>query len=76
MGLLREVLVMRTLIAFGLLAGLTLFTGCASTISKTEDQRKNAYKENIDNDFRQIGDDWDMAWLADRPGRLTRWYTR
>lgn len=67
---------MRKIVLIGLFIGCAVLSGCTSTISKTSDERMNAYRANIDNDLRQLGDDWDMAWLADRPGRMTRWYTR
>jgi len=67
---------MRTLIGLGFLTALAALTGCNGMVRDYE-ERKNMYAQTIDSDLRQLVDDWDNFWLADRShSRLTEWYTR
>jgi len=66
---------MRLAVLFGLLVGVGLLTGCTGVV-KTPAERSNTYAQVLDMDTRQLVDDWDMVWLADRQYRLTRWHTR
>ncbi len=66
---------MRTLAFLGFLLLIVWSAGCA-TVTKTPAEVRNTYKQELDLDMRQIADDWNMIWLADRQYRLTRWYTR
>lgn len=60
-----------------LVAGLlgVAVTGCNGVV-KNYDERMNTYGQALDMDLRQMVDDWDKVWLADRQYRLTRWHTR
>lgn len=68
---------MRALLLSGLLTALALVatTGCA-TVTKTPEEVNATYKQIIDIDARQMGDDWNYLWLSDRQYRLTRWHMR
>lgn len=66
---------MRIWLLLGLLAGLALSAGCA-TVTKTPEENVANVRSVLELDMRQIGDDWNLIWLADRQGRLTRWHTR
>lgn len=66
---------MRKWLLFGLLAGLAVTSGCA-TVTKTPAENAAAWRQNIEHDARQIGDDWNLIWLTDHQGRLTKWHTR
>lgn len=66
---------MHKLALLGLLAGVALLAGCNGVV-KTYDDRKNQYSRTLDYDLRQLVDDWDAIWLADRQYRMTPWHTR
>ncbi|HQL53669.1 MAG: hypothetical protein KA383_11740 [Phycisphaerae bacterium] len=66
---------MRTLMLFGLLAGLGLLAGCA-TVTKTPAENWAHTRANIELDMLQIADDWNLIWLNTHQTRLTRWHTR
>lgn len=66
---------MRTLALLGLLAGIVALCGCEGVV-KNFDERMNQYGQTLDMDTRQLVDDWDYLWLADRQYRMTRWHTR
>jgi len=66
---------MRMWLLLGLLAGVALSAGCA-TVTKTPEENRASIRSALELDMRQIGDDWNLIWLADRQGRLTRWHTR
>jgi hypothetical protein len=67
---------MRMLMAMGLFVGLLGLTGCNGMVLNYE-ERQNMYAQTIDSDLRQLVDDWDAFWLAERShSRLTEWYTR
>jgi hypothetical protein len=66
---------MRLSILLGCLTALTVLTGCNGMVQTYED-RKNTYSRVLDTDTRQLVDDWDTFWMADRQTRLTEWYTR
>ncbi len=59
----------------GLLAGAAFGTGCA-TVAKTPEENLTMYRQIAELDIRQMADDWNLIWLADRQSRLTRWHTR
>lgn len=56
--------------------GAALIAGCGPGVAKTAADRENTYRRVLDMDFRQLNDDWDLLWLADRQYRLTEFYTR
>ena len=66
---------MRTWVLLGLLLGLVAAAGC-TTMVKTSAEVRSTYRQVLDADLRQMSEDWNVLWLADRQYRLTRWYTR
>ena len=66
---------MRFLAAIGVALGLALVSGCA-TVDKTGPEVVNTWRESLDMDAKQMSHDVNVLFLADRPGRLTEWYTR
>jgi hypothetical protein len=67
---------MRKCVLLTLIFGLSVFAGCGAGVVKTPDERMNTYRQVLNMDMRQLADDWDTLWLADRQYRLTRWRTR
>jgi hypothetical protein len=67
---------MRKCVLIGLLTGLSVLVGCGAGVVKTRAERENAFHQSVAMDLRQMADDWDTLWLADRQYRLTRWQTR
>lgn len=63
-----------TLLAF-VATSLLAWTGCNGMV-KSYEGRKNTYEIVLDRDLRQLADDWDTFWLADRQYRLSRWSVR
>ncbi len=66
---------MRKWLWLGLFAGLALATGCA-TVAKTPAENSAVHRQIFELDVRQMGDDWNLIWMADRQSRLTKWHTR
>ncbi len=66
---------MRTLALLIAAAAVVGLSGC-NGVAKSKTEIHNTVKQTLDMDMRQIVDDWNMIWLADRQGRLTRWQTR
>jgi hypothetical protein len=66
---------MRIVLFLALLAGASLAAGCA-TVTKTPQENVANVRSVLELDMREMSDDWNMVWLADRQGRLTRWHTR
>lgn len=58
-----------------MLLGLVAAAGC-TTMVKTPAEVRSTYRQVLDADLRQMSEDWNVLWLADRQYRLTRWYTR
>jgi hypothetical protein len=54
-----------------LLVAMILATGCGEGIAITRRERQERHKRILENDWKQINDDWDSFWLNDREGRLT-----
>mgnify|MGYP001073572464 CR=1 FL=1 len=46
--------------------------GCGDGVASTQRERQARYKAIIDNDFRQLVDDWDYLWLMDEKTHLSR----
>ncbi len=65
---------MRKLVILVAIVGLASVAGCGMTRSSQE--IRNVAKQTLNMDMRQLVDDWNMLWLADRQSRLTRWHTR
>jgi hypothetical protein len=40
------------------------------------DERRNRFGGILDNQSRQVVDDWDYFWLQDRSSRLTPWHVQ
>jgi hypothetical protein len=66
---------MRMWLLLGLLAGLAVATGCATVTMSPQENRANV-RSVLELDMREMADDWNMIWMADRQTRLTRWHTR
>jgi hypothetical protein len=69
---------MRKVLFCGLLLGLAALaaaSGCA-TVTMTPEENCMLQRRVFETDMLQIGDDWNLIWLNDRPSRLTRWITR
>ncbi|MBP7933788.1 MAG: hypothetical protein KA354_03985 [Phycisphaerae bacterium] len=63
---------MKRLFLFASLAVVGFSTwGCGDGTAETARERQVRYKRVMDNDMKQINDDFDSFWLMDRPGRLT-----
>jgi len=59
------------LAAVGAMVFLT--TGCGDGVAYTRQERAETHRRVLENDRKQLNDDWDAFWLMDRPGRLTWW---
>ncbi len=66
---------MRKLVILVAIVGLAAVAGCAG-VARSSQEIRNVNKQALDMDMRQIVDDWNMLWLADRQSRMTRWHTR
>jgi len=63
----------RMLVLLALLVGMMM--GCSGMVSTHKEQARR-YRTIVNIDMRQIVDDWDYFWLADRPMYLSYWYYR
>jgi hypothetical protein len=66
---------MRWWVLIGVAVTFVGLAGCHGMV-KTYDDRMNMYSQVLETDARQLVDDWDTFWLADRQYRLTEWYLR
>ena len=66
---------MRKLVILVAIVGLAAVAGCAG-VTRSSQEIRNVHKQALNMDMRQIVDDWNMLWLADRQSRMTRWHTR
>lgn len=66
---------MRKWILLGVFAGLATLSGCA-TVTKTPEENMATHRAIVELDMLQMADDWNLIWLNDRQGRLTKWHTR
>ena len=66
---------MRKWLLLGLLGGLAAAAGCATVTKSPADNVAN-FRSIVELDMREMADDWNMIWLTDRQGRLTKWQTR
>ena len=66
---------MRRFVLLALLLCPFVTIGCAG-VTKSSAEIARANDRALDMDLRQMTDDWNTLWLADRQYRLTRWYTR
>ena len=63
---------MKRLVLFAALAALAFsIAGCGDGTAESKRERQERYKRVMNNEFKQINDDWDSFWLMDRPSRLT-----
>lgn len=67
----RNRLLIATLIGFAAMA----CGGCA-TMTRTGEENARMQRQIVNLEMRQIADDWNYVWLADRQPRLTKWHTR
>ena len=49
-----------------------LQTGCGDGVAASKRERQARMSQIIDNDFRQLTDDWDYLWLMDEKTHLSR----
>jgi hypothetical protein len=54
---------------------LLAWSGCNGMV-RTYEGRMNTLEVVMDRDLRQLADDWDLLWLADRQYRLSNWSVR
>jgi hypothetical protein len=63
---------MKRLVLFASLAALAFsICGCGDGTAESKRERQERYKRVMNNEMKQINDDWDSFWLMDRPSRLT-----
>jgi hypothetical protein len=67
---------MRKLLLAGLFTALAMTTTGCQTVTKTPEEVRATHKQVMDLDARQMADDWNYLWLADRQYHLTRWHMR
>lgn len=67
----RSRLLFATLIGFAAL----ICSGCA-TMTKTGEESMRSQRQIVDLEMRELTEDWNYLWLADRQPRLTKWHTR
>lgn len=65
---------MRKFVLLVALIGLAAVAGCG--VARSPREIRNIAKQSADMDLRQLVDDWNFLWLADRQYRLTKWHTR
>ena len=63
----------RLVLLSALLVAMILATGCGEGVAITRRERQERHKRILENDWKQINDDWDAFWLNDREGRLSWW---
>lgn len=66
---------MRALLLLVVMVGLVLLGGCA-TMTQSSEEVTAQYGRIWGYELQQMSDDWNFAWLVDRPSRLTRWVMR
>jgi hypothetical protein len=66
---------MKKWLLLSIVMAATCVVGCA-TVTKTDQENVNTWKQIAELDERQIADDWNLIWLSDRQGRLTRFHVR
>ena len=60
-----------------ILLGMALVAGAfGCTVTKTAGEHAHAHNRQADLEAREVVEDIDTFWLADRPTRLTRWHVR
>lgn len=65
---------MKSLLILAALASLLIpVCGCGDGVAYTRRERENRYRQIIDNDFRQMTDDFDSFWLMDQKSHLSQW---
>ena len=65
---------MKKLLALTVL--LAAFIGGCGLADMNYSQRSGRYRNAVQINSRQIVDDFDYFWLAERPSHLTYWYVR
>ena len=60
-----------------ILLGVVLAVGSLGcTVTMTEAEHQHAYARQYDTETRQMVEDIDTFWMADRPSRLSKWHVR
>jgi len=63
---------MKRFVLLSALAALVLASiGCGDGMAITSRERQERHRLILENDMKQINDDWDSIWLMDRPTRLS-----
>jgi hypothetical protein len=63
---------MKRFVLLSALAALVLASiGCGDGMAITRRERQERHRLILENDMKQINDDWDSIWLMDRPTRLS-----
>ncbi|TWT40954.1 hypothetical protein RAS1_36430 [Phycisphaerae bacterium RAS1] len=65
----------KAVVLAALIFASVLGTGC-STVTKSPGEVAATYRTALDIESRQMFEDWNYLWRADRPGRLMRWTSR
>ena len=63
----------RCVILATLVATIVLAAGCGDGVAYTRRERQERNRRILDNDMKQLVDDWDMLWLNERESRRTKW---
>ena len=63
----------RWLIPAMLLATVGFQTGCGSGMAYDSRERQHHARKILENDLKQLVDDWDLLWLNDQNLRTSRW---
>ena len=61
------------LMALGVLAAIQ--AGCGDGMAYTARERQHRAEKILENEMKQMVDDWDLFWLNDRRLRTTAWTT-
>jgi len=48
-------------------------SGCGDGVAYTRRERQARQKDIIDNDWKQLTDDWDYLLLMEHKGHLSKW---
>jgi hypothetical protein len=63
-------------VLIGLFASVALTTAGCATVARSPEENLYNTRSIVELDMREMADDWNLMWLADRQCRLTRWHTR
>lgn len=66
----------KTILAILIASAMVVLTGCGAGVGTTADERTRGYKNIKDVGGKQLSDDVNVFFHADRPSRLTDKYVR